>query len=216
MKIKYLIWILVAFLAIAIGLYPLIYFLVDMHDKGIFRSKPAELLRDNVWHTFFYIHISFGGIALLTGWTQFSKRLRLRYLSAHRFIGKIYLIAVLLSGTAGLYVAYYASGGIICTLGFGILAIVWLYTAIKAYTSIRALNIEEHKNWMTRNYALTFAAVTLRIYLPLLTMFVFHNDFIPGYRIVSWLAWVPNLIIAEIIIRKKRDAKPVQDEVVYS
>ncbi len=216
MKTKYLIWILVAFFAVAIGLYPLIYFFVDMHDKGIFRSKPAELLRDNVWHTFFYIHISFGGIALLTGWTQFSTKLRTRYLNTHRLVGKIYLIAVLLSGTAGLYIAYYATGGIVCTLGFGNLAILWLYTAIKAYTSVRALNITEHKHWMIRNYALTFAAVTLRIYLPLLTMFVFNNNFIPGYRIVSWLAWVPNLIVAEMIIRKKRAATQVRDEVVYS
>jgi uncharacterized membrane protein len=216
MKIKYLIWIPVAFAAIVIGLYPLIYFLVDMHDKGIFKSKPTELLRDSIWHTFFYIHISFGGIALLTGWTQFSKRLRARYLNTHRFVGKIYLIAVLLSSAAGLYIAYYATGGIICTLGFGILAIIWMYTAIKAYTSIRALNIEEHKNWMTRNYALTFAAVNLRVYLPLLTMFVFNHDFIPGYRIVSWLAWVPNLIIAEMIIRKKQTTKLEQDKMIYS
>jgi hypothetical protein len=74
MKLKNLPWIPFAFFAIAIGLYPLTYYFVDMHNKGLFSSKPKELLDNRVWYTAFYIHITFGGIAMLTGWTQFSKK----------------------------------------------------------------------------------------------------------------------------------------------
>ncbi len=118
-------------------------------------------------------------------------------------VGKIYVGSVMLSGLAGLYIAFFSSGGIICVLGFGALAVAWLITITKAYTTILKRNIKDHENWMIRNYALTFAAVTLRIYLPLLQFVIFHGDFIPAYRIVSWLAWVPNLIIAEIIVNKR-------------
>jgi uncharacterized membrane protein len=203
MKLKNLPWIPFAFFAIAIGLYPLLYYVVDMHGKGLWSSKTKELLDDTIWHTAFYIHITFGGIALLTGWTQFSKRLRNKYLNAHRLVGKIYVASVFLSSIAGLYIAFFASGGLVCVLGFGSLAVLWLISIIQAYNTILKREIKQHENWMIRNYALTFGAVTLRLWLPLLQALVFHGNFIPAYRIVSWLAWVPNLIIAEIIINKK-------------
>jgi uncharacterized membrane protein len=203
MKLKDLPWIPFVFLAFAVGLYPLTYYLVDMHNKGLLQSKPRELISNTLWHTAFYIHITFGGIALLTGWSQFSKRLRNKYLKAHRMIGKIYVIAVILSSSAGLFISFFASGGIICVLGFGALALFWLFSVIKAYTSIRRLDIAEHQKWMIRNYAVTFAAVTLRIVLPF-EQAVLHMHFIPAYRIVSWAAWVPNLIIAELFFIRKR------------
>jgi len=209
MKLKDLPWIPFAFFAIAIGLYPLTYYLVDMHNKGLFSNKPKELLNNTVWHAAFYIHITFGGIAMLTGWTQFSRRLRTRYLNAHRLVGKIYVVAVLSSSCAGLFIAFFATGGIISVMGFGTLALLWLFTIIKAYTSIRRLDIAEHQKWMIRNYALTFAAVTLRVYLPLLIGFVFRGNFIPAYHLVSWLCWVPNIIVAEIIISRMGSLKSI-------
>jgi uncharacterized membrane protein len=202
MKLKNLPWIAFAFFAIVVGLYPLIYYIVDMHGKGLFAGKSKELLENVVWHSAFYIHITFGGIALLTGWTQFSQRLRNRYLSIHRTIGKIYVCSVMLSSLAGFYIALFASGGIASALGFGTLAGLWFFTIIKAYTSILKKDIKQHENWMIRNYALAFAAVTLRIYLPF-SQAVMHTDFITAYRIISWLCWVPNLIIAEIIVNKR-------------
>lgn len=206
MKSKNLPWILFAFFAIETGLYPLIYYFVDMHNKGLLQTKPMELVNSTVWHTLFYVHITFGGIALLIGWTQFSKRLRIQYLNAHRLVGKVYVIAVLLSSCAALYIAFFASGGIICVLGFGSLAILWLISVIKAYTSIIKRDIMQHENWMIRNYAFTFAAVTLRIWLPMM-QFLIHLDFNTAYRIVSWLCWVPNIIVAEIVISKIRSVK---------
>lgn len=202
MKLKILPWILFAFFAIVIGLYPFIYYLVDMKSQGLLSQKPRELLNSNIWFAAFYTHITFGGIALLTGWTQFSQRLREKYLNAHRLVGKIYVASVYLSSISGLFIAFFATGGIVNVLGFGILAIIWFITITMAYTSILKRDINQHQNWMIRNYALTFAAVTLRIWTPLLSSLVFH-EFLPAYRIVAWLSWVPNFVIAEIIIRKR-------------
>jgi len=202
MKLKHLLWTVFGLAALGIGFYPLIYYLVDMHGKGLWSGKTPELLADTAWHSAFYIHITFGGIAMLTGWTQFSPRIRNAYTSTHRTLGKIYVFCVMLSSLAGFYIALFASGGITCVLGFGFLAISWFFTVIKAYSSILKRQFKQHENWMIRNYALTFAAVTLRIYLPLSTQ-VMHLDFIAAYRVISWACWVPNLIIAEIIINKR-------------
>jgi uncharacterized membrane protein len=210
MKLKNLPWIPFAFFAIAIGLYPFAFYLFDIHnhDKGLLHSKPAALTNNMIWMAIFYIHITFGGIALLIGWTQFSQKLRNRYLNVHRIVGKIYVILVLFSSYAGLYIAFFATGGTITTMGFGALALLWLITIVKAYTSIRRLDITEHQKWMIRNYALTFAAVTFRIWTPLFIAFVFRGDVLDSFRAASWLCWVPNIIIADIIISKLKQ-KPV-------
>jgi uncharacterized membrane protein len=192
-------WIPFALLAIFVGSYPLTYFLFDVHDHGILKNKPLNLRNDPFYLLAFYTHISMGGLALLIGWMQFSKRLRLKNIRLHRFIGKVYVLAVLCSSLAGLTIALFADGGIISTLGFGLLAILWLFTDIAAYVSIRKLNTTRHRDWMIRNYCLCFAAVTLRIYLPF-SLMVMHAGFMDAYRLISWMCWVPNLILAELLI----------------
>jgi len=206
--LKKISWVSIIIFAIIIGLYPLAYYFTDIKTNGLLSTKPRAVLSNSVWYAAFYTHITFGGIALLTGWSQFSKKLREKYLSTHRLVGKIYVIAVCLSSISGLFIAFFATGGIGNVLGFGILALLWFISVFNAYRSILKRDVYQHENWMVRNYALTLAAVTLRIWLPLLSGFVFH-DFIPAYRIVSWLCWVPNLIIAEILI-SKRTTKPEQ------
>lgn len=195
-------WALFIFLAVGVGLYPLAYLLFDMQG-GLLGTKPAALLQNRVWQTFFYTHISLGGVALLTGWSQFMPRFRARHLDLHRTLGKIYVAAVVVGGGAGLYIAFFATGGLVSTLGFGTLAVLWVGTTWKAYDLIRKRAPIEHKHWMIRSYALCFAAVTLRLWIPLFTA-GFGMPFIKAYPIIAWLCWVPNLLVAEMIIRRKR------------
>jgi uncharacterized membrane protein len=169
-------WTLFIFFAIGVGLYPFAYLLFDMR-YGLLASKPAELLQDRIWYTFFYLHILCGAVALLAGWSQFSKRIRNTNLALHRTLGKIYLIVVGVSGIAGLYIALYATGGIVAVTGFSGLAIAWLFTSLQAYLHIRKMDIDQHQYWMIRSYALCWAAVTLRIWLPLF-QFTFNIEFL--------------------------------------
>ena len=85
--------------------------------------------------------------------------------------------------------------------GFGLLGASWLFTTYMAFTKIKALDIHSHQQWMIRSYALAFAAVTLRIYMPFMQAGL-GMAFIDAYLIVAWLCWVPNLVVAELIIRK--------------
>jgi hypothetical protein len=211
MRTRLIGWIPFAFLAIAVGVYPFIfYYVLHMGDNGLLANKPAALQADPLWHFAFYTHITFGGIALLTGWSQFSPKWRSRRLELHRWLGRIYLIAVGFASLAGLYLSFFATGGIICSTGFGILALLWFGSGLQAYRSIRRLDIDRHRDWMTINYSLSFAAVTLRIWLPILQYQVFH-EFITPYRIVSWWCWAPNLVVALLIIRRRRQPKAAND-----
>ncbi len=200
-------WITVGILSTLVGLYPSIYFLIDRRF-GLLASKSTELLSDNIWNIAFYGHILLGGLALLIGWLQFSHKLRKRNIKLHRTIGKTYMIAVLISGICGLFIALYATGGIISKLGFFTLGIIWLSTTILGFKAIKKGKVELHEKFMIFSYAACFAAVTLRIWLPILTSVM--GEFIGAYRIVAWLCWVPNIIVAYFIVRKtKRSTRPV-------
>jgi len=144
-------------------------------------------------------HVLGGGLALLAGGFQFSTRLRTRAPGLHRWLGRCYLVVVLFGAIGGAALATMATGGLVARVGFFTLAILWLWSGTAAYVAIRARDIDSHRRWMVRNFALTFAAVTLRIHLPVLTA-GFGYSFEVAYPVVAWLAWVPNLILAEWLI----------------
>ena len=197
---KKLAWIIFGSLCVLISFYPIKYLLADK-PVALLLSKSAELLGSNIYNTFFYTHITLGGIALLIGWLQFSKKLRRNYIKLHRTIGKIYVTSVLISGPAGFYIAFFASGGLSPKLGFSIGALLWTIFTYLGYNSIRKGNIETHRKFMMYSYAGTFGAVTLRLWLPLL-IFIF-GEFLMAYQIVAWLSWIPNILVIYLILNKK-------------
>lgn len=190
------------FFAISIGLYPFFYFLFDM-SNGLMNTKSAQLLGNRLWQVGFYTHITFGGLALLSGCTQFLSSLRQKYLSLHRSLGKVYVASVMLSGSAGFGIAFAASAGVWAQMGFAALGFLWLYTTAKAFLAIKKRDIAQHQNWMTRSYALCFGAVTLRLWMPLF-LGALGMSFSIAYPIIAWLCWVPNLVVAEWVIRRTK------------
>lgn len=149
------------------------------------------------------LHVAGGIGALLVGPWQFSRRLRSRALELHRWLGRFYLLEVLLGSIAGFAMALVSKEGLATHLGFGLLAVLWFFTGLRAYRAIRVGRIAEHRQWMIRNFALTLAAVTLRNYLPLM-LFALHWPFRTAYSAVAWLCWVPNLFVAEWMVRRSR------------
>ena len=153
------------------------------------------------------LHVLGGGIVLLIGGFQFSKKLRTSYIVLHRNLGRIYLILVALGGAGSLVLAPQADGGLVAKIGFFMLGVLWLFSAWQAYAAVRRGDIGTHREWMLRNFAMTFAAVTLRIYLGIFE--VSGVPFTEGYPVVAWLSWVPNLILVEwyLALSKQRTAR---------
>ena len=206
-------WLIVSCcLAILISSYSIVqYFFMDAHQAGFVKLKlMLNSTLSLLWYLMLYTHIICGVLALIIGpFTLFSK-FREKNIKLHRTMGRIYMIGILFGGISGLYLAFHATGGVLSQLGFGLLSIFWLITASQALANIKQKKIDTHEKWMIRNYSLTFAAVTLRIWLALFTgLFGFHH-FEISYAIIAWLCWVPNLIVAEWLIKrkhKKRESK---------
>jgi len=148
-----------------------------------------------------YAHVFASAFALALGPFQFATRLRSTRPTIHRWSGRLYLgLGVLVGGMAGLFVAFDAFGGSVARAGFVCLAAAWLFSGFKAYQAIRSRNVASHSRWMVRNFALTFAAVTLRLWL--LGLVVSGVSMEIAYPVVAWLCWVPNVIAAELIFNK--------------
>ena len=192
---KYLVLSLSASVALyALVVYSFLELGVAVHPgmKSNFQAHPIGI----------YLHIFASLIALAIGPFQFNEKFRLNKIQVHRLLGKIYLISVLVGGLSGLYMSQYSFGGMISHSGFFTLAILWLATGYKAYHSIKNRNIQAHQYWMVINFALTFAAVTLRTGLGI--GFASGTPFEVFYPYLAWLCWVPNLLVASVIAKKQK------------
>jgi uncharacterized membrane protein len=148
------------------------------------------------------VHAAAAATALLVGPIQFRSQLRAGRPKLHRVLGRVYVTGCLVGGATGLLLALGATTGRVSTAGFGSLALVWLFATAMAWRLAVRRELARHREWMIRSFALTFAAVTLRVYLPIAqTMPVELED---AYRAISFLCWVPNLIAAEVYVRARR------------
>jgi uncharacterized membrane protein len=147
-------------------------------------------------------HAFGGAIAALIGPFQLITRVRTSWPTVHRWLGRTYLLAVLAGGLAGLYFAPVSSAGTVGRVGFATLAVFWLFSGTRAFLAIRRGNVQEHRRWMLRNYALTFGAATLRIELPLLM--IGGVGFLVAYTLVAWISWVPNWLAVEAWLRTRK------------
>ncbi|MBC8110446.1 MAG: DUF2306 domain-containing protein [Verrucomicrobia bacterium] len=158
------------------------------------------------WHYIaaFYLHIFSSIFVLAAGATQFSRTLMLDYPVWHRNIGKMYVFVVLFVSSPGaLWMSFYANGGIISQIGFTVLTGLWFTFTLLAWQTVLKKDFVSHGNMMIRSYALTFSAITLRTYQFGLSFLREDNPLSPAetYIILSYLSWIPNLVIAEICIR---------------
>ena len=174
-------------------------------------GSPDFQLRFDTKPVLAAMHVLGSGVALLIGPFQFMAGLRARRPALHRTLGQVYVAMIFVGGIGGVGLAVMAHGGLVARAGFLLLDACWIYTIIRAFVAIRARRIVTHQQWMLRNFALTFGAVTLRIWLGV--GFVFGIPFDEIYPVTAWLAWVPNLLLVEWYLARKadrlRDASPV-------
>lgn len=170
-------------------------------DVGFLRIKQ-DYIHITPWLTAFYIHVFSSLFVLMAGLTQFSSTIRSRFGRAHRWLGRAYVINILLiTGPAGLFMSFYANGGISSRTAFTVLSCLWWYVTYTAWWSVLHKDFVGHQHFMLRSFALTLSAVTLRLWKMGLASY-FDIPPMDLYRIVAWLGFVPNILIAELMIRK--------------
>jgi Predicted membrane protein (DUF2306) len=165
-----------------------------------FLLVKQEEIKLTYYQIAFFTHVFTSIFVLLFGAFQFSAYIRKKYRQVHLFLGKMYILLILLfSAPAGLVMGYHGNGGPIAKTAFLLLGSLWIIFTAQAYQYARAQNWQLHKNYMYRSYSLTLSAISLRLFKWII---VANFDLAPmdAYRIVSWAGWVVNLVIAELLI----------------
>ncbi len=190
-------WSLVAVLSVGVAGYAL------FHVATGFAHLPFSNPALAPWGL--QTHIVASGVALLIGAFQFLRVLRQKWPRVHRWAGRIYITACLVGGFAGGAIALSSTAGPFAGWGFFLLAIAWVPTTLLALFAAMRRDFIDHERWMIRSFALTLAAVTLRLYLPI--SMVMEIPFDDAYPFIAWLCWVPNVLVAELWIALRRKPK---------
>lgn len=190
-------WGVIAALSVVITLFsfpPYLPFVPDVERLPVDPGFPDQ-------HTLIIaLHAVPSGLALLLGPFQFVGPIRRRYPAVHRNMGRAYLICVALGSVTGVAAGILAATGLRAQVGFLLLVVIWFYSAAMAYTAIRNGQVQLHRVWMIRNFALTFAAVWLRLVILVGQTFFPTVPFGAVYDIAVWSSILCPLVIAEWFI----------------
>jgi hypothetical protein len=165
------------------------------HKTGLKRELNLP-----VWLNVMYVHVAFACIAMAAGLLNFSNRVFEKSRKFHRINGYVYLVSVLLVVITSGYMAPYATGGKISSMGFNALNIIWLLITIVALVQIKKKQIIRHRNWMIRSYAFCFTNMSIHLITSLFYQ-GFGLTYAASYTIGVYGSIVLLLIIPNIIIR---------------
>jgi hypothetical protein len=139
-------------------------------------------------------HIGGSIVAIGVGWIQFVPGIRAKA-ALHRAVGYMYFTGIAVGGAGSLCMACYSYGGWTTHVAYGVAAVYWLLSAGLALRAAKQRDFSAHQLWMVRNYSLTLAAVSLRVYIALFR--VAKVPFDVFYPIVAWSSWVGNVVVTE-------------------
>lgn len=180
---------------------------LSFEDDVAFLRIKQWIIHNKFWKAAFFIHVITSCFCLIAGFTQFSNKILSKRPKIHHYLGWLYIVIVLcFSAPSGLIMGVYANGGITSQVAFITLSILWIVTTYNALDTVRKRDFQAHQRFMIRSYALTLSAISLRLW-KLLIVSAFRPHPMDAYMVVAWLGWVPNMLIAELYIRKKLSIK---------
>ena len=107
-----------------------------------------------------------GACALLLGPMQFSERLRCRFRKLHRVLGRIYVAGVFIAAPLGVYIQYFEErlgDPRSFSIGAAVDAALWMMTTGIALVFILRGDVQEHRQWMTRSFAVALVFLEVRV-----------------------------------------------------
>lgn len=156
------------------------------------------------------LHFAAGGLILVLGSLQFVETIRQKRPLIHRWVGRIYVMACLLAALGGLLFIIQKGtiGGPIMDIGFAGYGILMFLAALQTWRKARNADFESHRAWAIRLYALAIGSWLYRMdygFWHAATNLVGHGDNFSGpfdFFMDFWF-YLPNLLVAELIIRRK-------------
>jgi uncharacterized membrane protein len=177
-------------------------FLIDRTDE---EWKHIETFK---WWLLF--HGTAGACAVLLAPLQFSDWLRSRFTKMHRVVGWVYVCGVFVLAPIGNYMQYldeqlgFSRGFTIATTVDALLLMTT--TAIALYFILNR-RIQQHRQWMTRSYAVALVFFEVRLVSGVLGF----DDSNAAGEVIIWICLAMAIPMADVIlqIQESRRARPL-------
>jgi uncharacterized membrane protein len=146
----------------------MLLYVLGHNERFLIDAKDPKWPHIQTFRWWLLPHGLTGACALLLGPMQFSDRLRRRYTKLHRIVGRLYIAGTFLAAPLGFYVQYFQerTGA---TRSFSIAAAMqattWMLTTAVALTFILKGNVQQHRQWMTRSFAVALVFLEVRVIL---------------------------------------------------
>jgi hypothetical protein len=144
-------------------------------------------------------HISGGSVALTMGMFQFSTTLRKKYVKVHRWMGRLYLMGVLVGSIGAAYMGIFVSPLRAFGISLEFLALAWVVTSGMAYVAVMRRQFAAHREWMIRSYVVTFGFVLFRLGSRNHVFGSLGPEMAPV--MLSWTCWAVPLLVTDVVMR---------------
>jgi hypothetical protein len=156
-------------------------------------------------------HFLTGAILLLFGPVQLIGAVRRRAPRLHRWMGRIYVSAALLTGLGGLmFIAKQGTiGGAPMSVGFSLYGALMVVASVATVWRARQRRFQEHRAWAIRLFALTIGSWLYRMDYGLWHVLAHNVGHTRAFNgpfdlVMFFFFYIPNLIVAEAFIRARQ------------
>jgi uncharacterized membrane protein len=175
-------------------------------QEAALERDMARLATRYVAHPVYaYLHLLPGVLILLLAPFQFSRRIRTRHIRVHRWSGRTILVAGVATAISAVYfgiVNPYVPR--IEPVTIGVMTALFVFAGARGYLAIRRREVERHREWMTRMYAIAVGIGMVRLVAFPITFAFPRMD--PGLLLMLtfWVGWLVMVVGAELWIRRSR------------
>lgn len=149
----------------------------------------------SLYYPVLLVHILGGTTAMITVCFQVWPWLRVHHPAIHRVVGRVYVVAAVVGGLAGLTIVRFApqSGQI----GVSMVTLLWMATTLTGFWMARRGRFVEHRRFMLYSFAIVinnFWGVALLELTTHMHIDLALTYFLEGAR---WVGWIVNLMVMQ-------------------
>lgn len=187
---------------ILIGVLILAYFFIAS-------ALPYLILDENALEKFdgrrawIVAHVFTASIPLMVGPFQIWMGVKGKWPAIHRKLGMAYIVSIAISACTAFYLALNIDGPWGEGAGLFGAGVLWLITTSMAYIAVRRHEYSKHMEWMIRSYVVTLAFVFFR-FMIIVGKSIKIGSFDDRLAFAAWTSWLVPLLVAEVIISRRK------------
>jgi len=202
---------LLGFIVIATGVIRLSA-MSEALSTGVIPENTKDMKNYVEYPVISLLHILPGIVFILLGPLQLTSAIRQKWPVFHRWSGCVLIMSGILAGVSAILMAamfqptteidpmvlrIYISGNIT----FGFLLVISLIIALR---SVLRKDIQKHRSWMIRSYAIGLTPATMRVFMLPLFLWLGKDVMLEYIGLIVWLTFIFQLMVAEMILLRGR------------